>query len=171
MIMTRFMFPHFHSKSCVNLKFHAATKRLWRFEYKRQRVESWRVLSSKVLFVSSGFSNGLCVRGVVSPPSRVGKGQCHCRHSEDDDFTVVWRYNKAVSPVKGPPVPLWGEEESTCRGYRIMAELHVQAAVSAVLQHPLLKGHPSVSFTLLKCCYQIEPNHLHSNSSTAIHSG
>lgn len=92
------MFPHFHSRSCVSLKFHAATKRFWWFEYKQQRVESWCVLSSKVWFVSSGFLN----RGVVSPPSGGGKARCHCRRSEDDDSTVVWRYDKAVFPVKGP---------------------------------------------------------------------
>lgn len=99
MIMTRSIFPHFYIKSCVN---DAATKRFWWFEYKQQRVDSWCVISSNVLFVSSGFSNGLCVRGVVSPPSRGGKERCHCRRSEDDDFTVVWRYNKAFFPVKEP---------------------------------------------------------------------
>lgn len=51
-----------------------------------------------------------------------------------------------------------------------MAELHAQAAVSAVVQLPLLKGRPSVSFTLLKCSDQIELNHLHSNWSAAVHS-
>lgn len=62
-------------------------------------------------------------------------------------------------------------EDTTCGGSRNMAELPDQAAVSAVVQLPLLKGHPSVSFTLLKCADQIELNHLHSNWSAAVHSG
>lgn len=52
-----------------------------------------------------------------------------------------------------------------------MAELHDQASVSEVAQLPLLKGHPSVSFTLLKSSDQIELNHLHSNWRAAVQSG
>lgn len=59
-------------------------------------------------------------------------------------------------------------EDTTCGGYRNMAELHDQASVSKVAQLPLLKGHPSVSFTLLKSS---ELNHLHSNWRAAVQSG
>lgn len=107
----------------------------------------------------------------------VGLSPCQAEGGRNDvtvgvqKMTISPLFDKAFFPNKGTLVPVRGDEDSTCRGCRIMAELHVQAAVSAVLQHPLLKGHPSVSFTVLKCCYQIELNHLHSNWSTTIHSG
>lgn len=67
--------------------------------------------------------------------------------------------------------PQFLREDTTCGGHRNMAEQYDQASVSETVLLPLLKGHQSVSFTLLKCSDRMELNDLHSNRSAAIHSG